>query len=79
VRSRRPKIAHSKRIATTAIRTIPQPLSQKVVVVGCVVEMSVAVVVVRELVPIVASVPVGAAWVPVAGVLADPVVGCCAD
>ena len=60
VLSRRPKIAQSSRIATTAIAAIPHGPSQKVVVVGEVVVTSVAVVVVRDSVPIVAS-PVGAA------------------
>ena len=64
-------MAHSTRIATIAIARRPQPLSQKVVVVGCVVVTSVAVVVVREDVPMVAP-----ASVPVVGaacVFADPV------
>jgi hypothetical protein len=59
----RPKIAHSRRIATTAIAARPQPVSQNVVVAGCVVVTSVADVVVCEDVPTVASVGAGAACV----------------
>jgi serine acetyltransferase len=60
----RPKIAHNRRIATTAIAARPQPVSQNVVVVaGCVVVTSVADVVVCEDVPTVASVGAGAACV----------------
>jgi hypothetical protein len=73
----RPKIAHSRRIATTAIAARPQPVSQNVVVAGCVVVTSDAVVVVCEDVPMVASVPVPAG---AACVFADPVgvAGCAA-
>lgn len=72
----RPKTAHSRRIATTAIAARPQPVSQNVVLAGCVVVTSVADVVVCEDVPTVAPVPVDGA----ACVLADAfgVTGCAA-